>query len=505
MFKLPHFFHRKSVPQMVAAVDLGSNSFHLIVARIAKDQVNILDRLKEMVRLSEGVDANNMLSDAGQERALACLARFGQRLRDMPVDSVRIVGTNTLRVAENTKPFLAQAEILLGHPIEIISGREEARLVYLGVAHTLANDSEDKRLVIDIGGGSTEFIIGKTFEPLQRESLTMGCVNITERFFSTGVLRPKMMRRAEIAALLELQPIEAAFRKTGWHSVIGTSGTLRAIERVIVEMGWGNEINFTSLQQLKHALLEFNHINQIKLKGLSIERTPVFIGGVAILLGIFEGLDIHSMKISDGALREGVIYDLLGRISHEDVRENTIENLSTRFLVDLQQAERVENTSLLLLSQVTTAWQLEDEKHAQMLSWAARLHEIGLSISHDQYHKHGEYLLTYLDLSGFSRQEQTLLATLVRLHRRKLNQDILGRTSMSSLHLLRLCILLRLAILLHRSRSTTELPQLTLQVTEKGLKLYFPSTWLEQHSLSQTDLELESDYLKDAKILLEFE
>lgn len=504
MFKLPHFFHHKSAPQMVAAVDLGSNSFHLIVARITEGQVNILDRLREMVRLSEGVDANNILSAEAQERALACLARFGQRLRDMPMDSVRIVGTNTLRVAENTAPFLLQAEELLGHPIEIISGREEARLVYLGVAHTLATSS-DKRLVIDIGGGSTEFIIGESFEPMQRESLTMGCVNITERFFAKGLLRAKMMRRAEIAALLELQPIEAAFRKTGWHTVIGTSGTLRAIERVIIEMGWGDEINSATLQQLKQTLLDFEQIDQIKLKGLSAERAPVFVGGVAILLGIFEGLDIDSVKISDGALREGVIYDLLGRISHEDVREITIENLSSRFSLDRLQAERIESTSLFLLSQVATAWQLDEERHAQMLSWAARLHEIGLSVSHDQYHKHGDYLLTYLDLSGFSRQEQTLLATLVRLHRRKLNQDILGRTSMNPIYLLRLCILLRLAILLHRSRSLTELPSLTIQTTEQGLKLCFPATWLEQNSLTQTDLEQESDYLKDVKVILEFE
>lgn len=502
MFKLPHFFHQKSESQVVAAVDLGSNSFHLIVARITGGQVNILDRLREMVRLGEGVDANHTLSADAQARALACLARFGQRLRDMPVDSVRIVGTNTLRVAENTAPFVKQAEELLGHPIEIISGREEARLIYLGVAHTLAA-SRERRLVIDIGGGSTEFIIGETFEPLQRESLTMGCVNMTERFFTGGLLRAKSMRRAEIAALLELQPIEAAFRKTGWHSVIGTSGTLRAIERVIVEMGWGDEINTMTLQQLRQVLLDFNRIDQIKLKGLSAERAPVFVGGVAILLGIFEGLDIRSMKISDGALREGVIYDLLGRISHEDVRERTIENLSARFLVDLQQAERIENTSLSLLSQVSTAWQLDDERYAQILSWAARLHEIGVSISHDQYHKHGEYLLTYSDLAGFSRREQTILAILVRAHRRKLNQEVLGR--MQQNYLLRLCILLRLAVLLHRSRSSTELPPLTLQIIETGLKLSFPHNWLEQHSLTQADLEQESNYLKEAKIILEFE
>jgi len=505
MFDLPSIFKTRSKPEIVAAVDLGSNSFHLIVARINGGQIHILDRLKEMVRLAAGLDANQILSAPSQQNALACLARFGQRLRHMPPGSVRIVGTNTLRLAVNASEFIAAAEDRLGHPIEIIAGREEARLIYLGVAHTLAS-SQEKRLVIDIGGGSTEFIIGQGFETLQRESLEMGCVRWSQRYFAKGAITAKAMRRAEMAALLELQPIEAWLHQTGWDVVIGASGTLRSVARVITQMGFGNEINPNSLQQLRQALLAAGHFDSLNLTGLSSQRTPVFPGGVAVLLGIVEGLSIQQMSVSEYALREGLVYDLLGRIADEDIRDHTIQTLMTRYCVDSQQAQRVENTALWCLSQVAPAWELVDEEYAHLLSWAARLHESGLSISHDQYHKHGAYLLTHSDLAGFSRQEQTLLATLVQSHRRKLSTDIYPHCSHMSLKkLLYLCLLLRLAVLLHRSRSPQSLPPLRLAAINRGLKLYFPLHWLEQHPLTQADLQQEHDYLQKIKLTLHFE
>lgn len=504
MFKLPAFFAQHTEPELVAAVDLGSNSFHMIVARAVNGQLFMLDRLKEMVRLGGGLDENNYLSEHSQQRALTCLARFSQRLQEIPPESIRIVGTNVLRTAVNAQTFLSKAEQTLKHPIEIISGREEARLIYLGVAHSFPQD-KTQRLVIDIGGGSTEFVIGEGFEPLQRESLNMGCVSMSKLYFPDGVIKTKAMRRAEIAALLELQPIEYQFQQTGWNIAIGTAGTLRALNRVIREMGWGNSITPQTLARVQEHLLEVGHIDKIKLKGLSAERTPVFPGGVAVVKGIFEGLGLQKMTVSEGGLREGLVYDLLGRFMHEDVREHTIQTLIHRYSVDITQAERVENTALYLLSQSARTWHLDKEENVHMLSWAARLHEVGLSIAHEHYHKHGEYLLTHSDLAGFSRQEQLLLASLVRIHRRKCPEEICQRChQIEPIILLRLGVLLRLAVLLHRSRSATALPEIVLQTTDNALTLQFPPQWLEEHPLTRADLEQECHYLQEIKIKLSF-
>ncbi|MEK7991489.1 MAG: exopolyphosphatase [Thiotrichaceae bacterium] len=507
MYILPNFFQQPPDTEVVAAVDLGSNSFHMIVARFDDGQIHVLDRLKEMVRLGGGLDKYNYLSEESQQRALDCLARFGQRLRDMPVDSVRIVGTNVFRAAVNAQDFLQQAEEVLNHPIEIVSGREEARLIYLGVAHTLAS-TDDKTLVVDIGGGSTEFIIGQKFDTLERESLNMGCVSMTQRYFSNGEIKAKPMRRAEIHAQQELQVIKYRFKELGWDMAIGAAGTLRSVERVIREMGWDNKISRQGLQHLKAALLEAEHVDNLKLKGLSTRRTPVFAGGVAIISGIFDALNLESMKASDSALREGVVLDLLGRITREDARDTTIQNLISRYSVDSQQAARVENTALAFLSQIAEDWHLnKQEDYAAMLSWGARLHEIGLSIAHDSYHKHGEYLITYSDLAGFSHQEQAFLATLVRSHRRRFPADTCEICSPSEkAKLQRLCILLRLAVLVHRSRTPIDqMPEIMLQTTDSGIKVQFPPQWLEKHPLTHADLEQEREYLKEIQLVLDFE
>lgn len=489
----------------MATVDLGSNSFHLIVARMVHGQLHVLDSISEMVRLAAGLDARNYLTEESQQRALDCLAKFAQRLRGIPSESVRIVGTNTLRAAKNAREFVAKAEAVLQLPIDIIPGREEARLIYLGVAHTLANTPE-KRLVIDIGGGSTEFIIGQNFESLRRESLMMGCVSASQRYFADGVIREKNMRKAEIAAMQELQPIEEMFQNTGWNQVVGASGTLRAINRIINEMGWDTKITAPALQKLRETTLQATQLQKLKLKGLSERRAPVFLGGLAIISGVFEGLNLKQMQVSEGALREGLCYDLLGRHSDEDVRERTIQFLTTRYGVDTAQAERVENTVLSCLEQVAKGWQLLDEEFAHLLSWAARLHEIGLTISHHHYHKHGEYVLQHSDLAGFSQQEQRMLAVLVRSQRRKFNVEL----CQTCLHiapekLLRLCVLLRLSVLLHRERSRLLLPEFKIFMVTNGLKLIFPRGWLAQHPLTQADLEQERDFLKSAKVQLEFE
>lgn len=489
----------------IAAIDLGSNSFHLIVAQVVDGQIRVLDRLREMVRLGAGLDGDNNLDGVARERAIACLLRFGQRLREMPPGSVRAVGTNTLRKMRDPEAFLLEAAAALGHPIEIIAGREEARLIYLGVSHGLP-DSSARRLVIDIGGGSTELILGEQFEPTHMESLHMGCVSSSQAFFASGEIKAKSWQRAVIAARLELQAIEADYRRIGWGEVVGASGTIRTVAEVVRAQGWSDSaITFVALQRLVDTLLAAGHVAKLNLAGLKEERLPVFAGGVAVLYAIFQALGIERMDASEWALREGLLYDQVGRFRHEDVRERTIATLMQTYRVDAAQSQRVEQTAQLLWSLVAKAWQLDDEEAQGMLGWAARLHEIGLTIAHNQYHKHAAYLLENSDMPGFSRQEQRQLARLARSHRRKfpaalfkaLPQPEGGRA-------LRLAILLRLAVLLRRSRTDYELPSLAIGITERGMTLRFPEGWLNDHPLTAADLEQESLFLAEAKFALQF-
>ena len=504
LFSLPE---DAAPPETVAAIDLGSNSFHMIVARIDNGRIQVVDRLREMVRLAAGLDEHRNLDREARERALGCLERFGQRLRGMPPASVRAVGTNTLRSAKNARDFLHQAEGALGYPIEIIAGREEARLIYQGVARSLS-DREEMRLVMDIGGGSTEFILGRKLAPVRRESLFMGCVTMSRTYFDNGKIKEKNLRRAEIAARLELQAIAEEYREIGWDRAVGASGTMLSIAKVLRAQGWSDQgITSAGLQQLREAVLSAGDITKLKLAELKEERLPVFPGGLAIVCGTFEELGIQTMSISDSALREGLIYDLMGRIAHEDIRDQAIHNLVRRYQIDRHQAERVEKTALMCLNQVEKVWQLESEEHQHMLAWAARLHELGLAIAHNQYHKHGAYIVANSDLEGFSREEQTLLATLVRGHRRKLPP--LGEfNSLPEAEIpmaIRLCVLLRLAALLHRAQSQAAIPRFVLEADDNKLHIIFQEGWLAEHPLTQADLENERNYLKDAKIELNFQ
>ena len=446
-------------PERVAAVDLGSNSFHMKVAHVVDGQLRVVDRMREMVRLAAGLDENDCLTEDTMGRAIDCLHRFGQGLHDVPPENVRVVGTNTLRRARNNEEFLTQAEKALGHTIEIIAGREEARLIYLGVAHSAEQDKQ-QRLVIDIGGGSTEVIIGKQFEPLRLESLYIGCVGLSGRFFHDGRIRRKHFRAAQLAAEQELEPIQEHYREVGWEAAIGASGTIRTVESIVRNQQWSNHgITADALEKLKETLIEAGDVERLSILNEQSPRAAVFPGGVAILAAAFKALGIKRMTTSDNALREGVLYDLLGRHGDEDVREVTIRHLSSRYRIDPEQAARVEKTALYLQGQVEKSWRLGKEKYGNLLGWAARLHEIGLDIAHVQYHKHGAYVLAHADLPGFSRQEQELLGVLVRSHRRKFPQEVFA--TLSGKHRERgrnLSILLRLAVLLHRSRTRRGLP-----------------------------------------------
>lgn len=494
-------------PAQVAAVDLGSNSFHMVVAQLVNDQLHILDRIKEMVQLGAGLDERKHLRRPARERAIACLERFGERLRDLPPGSVRAVGTNTLRQARGAAEFIAECEAALGHPIEVIAGREEARLVYLGVSHH-SPPFEGRRLVMDIGGGSTEYIVGEGFEPIGRESLHMGCVSMSQRFFADGRITAEAMRAAQIAARLQLRPIEREFRRGRWQNAVGASGTILAVEACLRGAGLSREgITRDGLERLVRLLVERGHVKSLDLAGVSPQRGPVFPGGVAVLAAAFQALDIELMQVSDGALREGLLYDMVGRFQHEDVRERTIAALSSRWQVDMEQALRVEATALQCQRKAGAGWGLGTEECNRLLSWAARLHEIGLGIAHAKYHRHGAYLVRHSDMPGFSRQEQQLLGLLIQAHRRKLplaEFDALPEPQRR--HALRLTVLLRLAVLLHRNRSDQPLPDfdLTPNGEKHGLKLRFPPEWLANQPLTLADLAQEAEYLKAAKIKLKF-
>ena len=493
--------------QTVAAVDLGSNSFHMIIAEVDEaGHVQMVDRLREQVRLAAGLGADGNLDPGAVERGIACLERFGQRLSEVPRGSVRAVGTNTLRSAHNGPDFLGAAQRALGHPIEIIAGREEARLIYLGVAHTLADDS-GRRLVMDIGGGSTEFIIGERFEAKHRESLYMGCVSGTQRYFPEGAITEAALGEAEIAARLELQSIERRYRRIGWEDAIGASGTIKAVRTVLEANGWSEEgITRKGLGKLRKALLKAGHVGALpSLAGLTGERAEVFPGGVAILTASFEALDMDHMQVSDGALREGLLYDLLGRIRHEDVRERTINSMTKRYDLARKFAQRVAATAEYCLGQVAADWALEGEENRNMLRWAALLHEVGISIAHNAFHKHGAYIVRHADMPGFSRQEQAFLAALIRGHRRKLPKaELQELAGVNAERALRLCVVLRLAVLLNHARSKNPLPELRLQARAGGLDLEFPPGWIAEHPLTCANLDQEAAHLKAVKMKLRY-
>ena len=491
------------LPSILAAVDLGSNSFRMVIARVVSGEVRPLDRLREGVRLAECLDQRRRLTAEGKNRALRCLRKFGQRLRDFPQGSVRAVGTNTLRKARNTGDFLDQAEDALGHRIEVISGQEEARLIFLGASHSLAGGPA-RRLVVDIGGGSTECIAGEAFEPIRAESMYMGCVGYTLKYFPDGKITGKRMRNALTAAQLEMRPIQADLRRLGWESCAGASGTVSAVAEILRLSGWSDQgVTPDGLARLRQAILDADHVDRLELKGLKSDRAKVLPGGVAILSAVFESLGIERMVVSSGALREGVLYDLLGRIRHEDARDRTIQRFVEQYHVDLPQARRVEATALRLLDQVADSWHLDAESSRAFLTWGASLHEIGLSIAHGGFHKHGAYLIDHSDMPGFSVQDQKLLSLLVRGVRRKFPRALFAELPPATARTaLRLCVLLRLACLLNRDRSLRTLPELSLCAGRRKLKLAFRAGWLEHHPLTAADLQQERTFLKTAGIKL---
>jgi len=484
----------------LAAVDLGSNSFHLEIGRVVDGQIYPLDAVREVVRLGGGLTAEKRIDRATQAAALEAIAKFGERLRGFPRPAVRAVGTNTLRVAKNAPQFLREARAVLGFPIEVISGREEARLIYLGVAHSLPASAQ-KRLVVDVGGGSTEFIIGTGYDALLTESLYMGCVSYSLKYFPEGKVEKSGMKAAELAARQELAALVKEYRDTGWEEAVASSGTARSIENILRENELAAEgLTREGLDRLRSLLIKAEKADPDRIRGLRPNRAPVLPGGLAIMIAVFDALGLESMKVSEGALRHGVLYDLLGRVQHRDMRAATVAQFMRRYHVDVPQADRVRALALTIYDALTPGGDREDDPDRVMLEWAARLTEVGLSIAHAAYHKHSAYVLSNADMPGFSRMEQARLARLVLAHRGKLGkvQDA-GFESADW----KLVFGLRLASLILRSRSDAKLPFLRVAADAGGFAIDLPQSWLEENPLSADALDAEARHWRAVGMKLE--
>ncbi|SAK55235.1 exopolyphosphatase [Caballeronia arationis] len=482
-------------PHLLAAVDLGSNSFRLIVGRVeeteAGSQIYQVDALREPVRLGAGLSRDKYLDRASQLRGWDALKRFGERLRDFHPDHVRAVATNTLRVAKNAGDFIAEAEAALGFPIEVIAGREEARLIYAGAAHSVPA-STGKRLVVDIGGGSTEFIIGSHYTPIHMESLYIGCVSHSRQFFPAGNVDEYTMRQAELAAKREIQIISAEYKHTGWDQAIGSSGTARALAELVEANGFNDPhvthgISRGGLERLKRALIKAENVNRLKLVALKPDRVPVLAGGLSIMLGVFEELGIDYVDTTDGALRLGVLYDLLGRSQHEDMRTVTVEGFKRRYAVDAAQSDRIAELAISFYDQFDEPDAEQREENRMFLAWSAALHEIGLSIAHSAYHKHSAYIATHADMPGFSRTDQARLAALVLGHAGKL-----GKLSHSRDVEWMLLFCLRLASLLCRRRTDAGLPSIEVKQAGSGFDVRLPNDWVANNPLTDYSLVQEA-------------
>lgn len=496
---MPLMNHTTEQPQEFAAIDLGSNSFHMVIARVVNGALQVLSRLKQRVHLADGLNSQNQLSEESIQRGLSCLALFAERLQGFPATNVSIVGTHALRQAVNAQDFLRRAAKIIPYPIEIIAGNEEARLIFMGVEHT--QPEKGRKLVIDIGGGSTELVIGEDFEPMLVESRRMGCVSFAQQFFPNGEISEANFKRARLAAAQKLETLAWEYRIYGWDYALGASGTIKATCEILVAMGEKDGlITPERLEMLRERILQFKNFRALSLPGLTEDRQTVLVPGLAILCGVFDALAIRELRLSDGALREGVLYEMEGRFRHQDIRIRTAQSLASHYNIDREQAKRVRETA----EQLYTQWAQQNPSlvHPQLgalLKWSAMLHEVGLGINHSGMHRHSAYILQNTNLPGFNQEQQQLLALMVRLHRKAVKLEELPRFNLfKKKHYLPMVQLLRLATLLNNQRQATTTPKtLRLIASETAWTLIFPQGFFNQNTLVQLDLEREQQYWDD--------
>ncbi len=486
----------------IAAVDLGSNSFHLVLAREVDGRLEILHKEKQRVYLAAGLDDRFRLNQDATDRALAVLRQFADTLRDFPAANVRVAATYTLRRAKNLPEFLAQAKNVFPYSIQVISGQEEARLIYQGVARHQHHDG--RRLVIDIGGGSTELVIGLHDRHRLLSSRNMGCVSFSRQFFADGKITEKRFARAIVRAEQELEAVLAAYLAEGWQTVIGTSGTIKTLQALCATAEQDTPLTLTALEALKQRFIAAGHTEFLASDPLLAERKDTACGGLAILIALFRQLNIDSMTYCDHSLREGLLYEMQEKLAHKDIRIHTIDSLGERYAVDKRHAANICDTLDMLFCVVAPVWRLENEDHLTLLHWAARLHEIGLSINSSGLHKHSAYILANTQLPGFTREQQAQLSCLVRCHRKKIRPDTIPLLeSMSEEQLHGMIALLRLAVLLNRKRQTERSPEIRIEAASRFVMLRFPDGWLDTHTLLRADLEQEQGYLKKLSIDLD--
>lgn len=471
-----------------AIIDLGSNSFHMLMVREVANSVQVLARIKRKVRLASGLDDNFVLSDQAMARGWECLSLFAERLQDIPRENIRIVATATLRLAVNADKFVQRGCQIVNHPINIISGIEEARNIYLGVAYT--SNCDDKKLVIDIGGASTEVIVGQQSNPIVLNSLDIGCVTFLERYYADGLLSQNNFDNAIDAACAQLDQVKAQYLQVGWKSAVGASGTVQAIQEIMISQGMSEEITLDRLLDIKQQAIAWQSIDNMQIQGLAEERKLVFVSGLSILIAIFKSLNIERMTLAGGALREGVLYSMLGHSG--EIRKRTIESLIIRHHIDQSHAQLVADVAQNLAQQLASDWHLDAFEGIDVLRSAAMLHELGLIIEYRRYHKHGAYILEQSDLPGFTRAQQKLLTALVVNHRDNIDSLALFAQTMTSVTLAeRLTRLLRIAIILSMRRLDDALPQVKIECDEDNLRLILSDGWLLKHPLMKVELEAE--------------
>jgi exopolyphosphatase / guanosine-5'-triphosphate,3'-diphosphate pyrophosphatase len=468
----------------LAAVDIGSNSFRLEIGQVAGGRYRRIDYIKETVRLGAGLDSDGRLTEEAAERGLKCLRSLAQRLRGFEPGQVRAVATQTLREAQNRNAFLARAQDALGFPVEVISGREEARLIYAGVAHL--QPSEQPRLVVDIGGRSTEMILGRGQQPIAAESFGVGCVSLSMRFFADGRLTAAAFDAAQVAAGAEFEEALHTFARHQWAEALGSSGTAGAVAQVLQASGIGDGgITPAGLRWCIERCIDAGHLARLKLPGLKAERHAVIAGGLAILSALAAQFNIDRMQAAKGALRQGVILDLherllaLHRERPGDLRDHSIVQLQQRFQVDAEQAARVRSVAVTLFDQLRGGTDGNDHPDLRReLGWACDVHEIGLMVSHHDHHRHSAYLLAHIDAPGFSQNQQRRLGNLALGQRGGLRKVEAEFARDGFAHQL---ICLRLAAIKCHARELVDTAALRVEARGSDVRLGFSSAWAGAH------------------------
>lgn len=487
----------------IAAIDLGSNSFHMTLAELTEHGLRDYHREKRKVRLASGLNDEGILDEEAQQRALETLKTYADILADFKPDQVRVVGTYTFRAAKNISELIKAAKKVLPYQIEVLSGAEEARLIYQGVSH--AQHLDQDTLVIDIGGGSTEVIVGRNFDTKLLHSCNVGCVSVTTKFFSDGEITEKKFRRAIMDAEQQLAYTVNGARSLNWQMAIGSSGTIKALSACAEALGLSNGVlTLEVLNQIKNRLVDAKTIEKIKLKGLAEDRVPVICGGLSVLIAAFEMLDISAMNYSDAALREGLLFEVQERLKHNDVRDHTVGMMAKRFGGDIEQSFRVESDALAMYDKADVVWEFSDREYRRLLRWSSQLFEIGYHINRAGSHRHAHYIITNANMAGFNREQQSLLAYILLSYRKSLKTNLLPQlNTFNERKVYRLILILRISILLNQFRQSTDQQDYQIGFTSDGMKLTFLPSWRDQQALFESGLEQEK--INFAKVGIELD